>query len=288
MRGLKVSEINYVSDMSKEEISNVDFEIAFTASIAALVIGFPLPELETYVAIKMSAISLLFLTLVRRLALMSGSEYKGKVLRVTTYLMSYSTFVSILYLFYYLSFILSKATNRVNLETLFLVVTTTFVLSIVVVHELIFRDFLYKSSKLFRKNPALPSRFSSTTSMKYPGYQQTLNTTSARDMSKDRSNKQENSAEESEVRTQITLRGLRLVISLVVVVTSVLIIYLASVIFRSGFMISLFLFIVTYLVMGLVNMYYSMYGLVNLRGKNWLYSFLTKTITYLFAIYAFV
>ena len=78
----------------------IDTEIALTALLASAVASYPRPGLALYPLFKLIAVSLLVITLVRRLAMVNGLTSDHRLLHVTTHLLDIATDISVLYLSY--------------------------------------------------------------------------------------------------------------------------------------------------------------------------------------------
>ena len=77
-------------------LTEVDFEIALTALVASLVTTFPTGRISEYPIVKVFAVSLLVLTLVRRLAIINNISTDNLLLEFTTHLLDFFTYTSIL------------------------------------------------------------------------------------------------------------------------------------------------------------------------------------------------
>jgi len=87
--------------MSNEpNLNKADSEIALTALLSAAVMGYPIPDFTLYPAVKFVAVSLLLLTLVRRIGIMNGLTSHNTMIQTTTYLMDPATYISFFYLSY--------------------------------------------------------------------------------------------------------------------------------------------------------------------------------------------
>lgn len=86
--------------MKDGAINKADSEIALTALLSAAVMGYPMPNLSLYPALRLVAIGLLLLTLVRRIGIVNGLTDDDVVIRATTYLMDPATYIAFLYLSY--------------------------------------------------------------------------------------------------------------------------------------------------------------------------------------------
>lgn len=84
-------------------LTAVDSEIALVALLAAAVTGYSVPSLAAYPAVKLSALGLLALTLVRRTGVVAGVADDATAIRATTYLMDAATNVALLYLAFVLA-----------------------------------------------------------------------------------------------------------------------------------------------------------------------------------------
>lgn len=86
--------------MSMERITGIDSEIALTALFATLVASYPDTTFNLYPVFKAAAISLLLLTLMRRMLVMQDVSSQHALLRITTHIMDPVTYLSILYLIF--------------------------------------------------------------------------------------------------------------------------------------------------------------------------------------------
>jgi len=261
--------------MSNQSITRIDFEIAFTASLSALVIAFPLSELDSYILIKLLAISLLILTLIRRIVLMSDIESMDSILRKTNYLLEFSTCVSLLYLFYYYVFLLLGNVGTFFYIT-FSVVTFVAVILVLIIHENNLRDLLHLVARKFRqKHPVMPDKYVSKASQKHPGYQATLNDWGVFP------------SEIEEQNTNSSISRLRILVVFMIAVAFLPIIYLITFFSEMGLFTSVFFFIAVYGLKGIIKMYYWVYGLYELGDQSARYDFLNTIMTYAFAVYIF-
>jgi hypothetical protein len=86
-------------------------EIAFTASIATIVTAYPSPELPIYTTIKTLSIGLLILSLIRKIVVI---EENRKTAVYLTHMIDPLTYISLFYLHY----VLIKLTNRLLTDSL--------------------------------------------------------------------------------------------------------------------------------------------------------------------------
>lgn len=124
----------------KEDVTTVDFEITLAALLATALITFPV---ENHIRFgQVIAFSLLFLTLIRRMAITSPFAPEEKILSQTVPLISFASASAHIYLFVAL---LSWLTDRIPASSrvvLFSVVVLVIIILAVVVQEVVFRDYL--------------------------------------------------------------------------------------------------------------------------------------------------
>lgn len=87
--------------MSNEpNLNKADSEIALTALLSAAVMGYPIENFILYPVVKFVAVSLLLLTLARRVGIMNGLTNRNTLIQITTYIMDPATYISFFYLSY--------------------------------------------------------------------------------------------------------------------------------------------------------------------------------------------
>jgi hypothetical protein len=137
----------------KEQPDSVDFEIAFTALIATATLTSTSSETIHSLIITLCALSLLVLTLVRRMGIIGRFAEKESILNRTVRLIELLTIVCVLQIS---TTVLSAAGNwatGIIVVSLVLIVT---VLIVIVLQELIFRDYrIWWGSAFFTKGLAI-------------------------------------------------------------------------------------------------------------------------------------
>ena len=133
------------------QLGAIDSEIALTALFTITVAGYPLASLDIYPYVKLAAVGLLVLTLVRRVGSVNGLTDDDVVIRATTHLINPATYVSFLYLSYALTRWLA-VTIGLGSDTgvaWFSAVTTALVFAVFLSSELLFGAALREGERVF-------------------------------------------------------------------------------------------------------------------------------------------
>lgn len=269
-------------------LTEVDFEIALTAFIASTVTAFPASELQEYSVVKILAISLLILTLIRRLAIINNLQKTSFLLEGTTHLLNAFTYISILYLYLKFSIWLSASEHfPLTVSKTFLVVVPLFTLLILTAQVLILRDALAGSEELLLSTSdehrgtvfgGLLTAFAVYLGKKRQKIHGVTRQTKlgefyerdVSDMDPDEVSRWLKSS--LSAFTSLSLACLTLLAVAI----------LGSVLFRISWGIGLLLWTDVILVAGLVDLWYSLYGVISVNERNKALYFLTILFTYLF------
>jgi hypothetical protein len=136
--------------MGQEKIAYVDSEIALTAFLAAGVTAYPISRIRGYPLIQLIAISLLFLTLIRRMAVLQGIQAENSLLKVTTYILDPATYISILYLVIVLNNWIAPANKSGTVSPPVFAITAIVVIFLLFFGwELVFRAALREGERVF-------------------------------------------------------------------------------------------------------------------------------------------
>lgn len=134
-------------------VGRIDSEIALTALLAAGVTGFPTPSLSLYPYIKLVAIGLLALTLVKRMGVLNGLTREDTSLLVLTHVMDPATHIAA----FYLCYIAAKSGQRlvpfdaspITFPLAFSVAVIVLVFAILLAFELVFSGLLREGERIF-------------------------------------------------------------------------------------------------------------------------------------------
>lgn len=134
-------------------VEKVDFEIAFTAFLSSSVLTFQVPDVNIYPYLRVAALSLLFLTLVRRAAIAEENRNTGRFLSSSEYLLNFFTNISILYLFYAVSVNIPGHNSIIpnNIASIFIILTVFGGFTLLLFYEIILSTALKEGIKIFAK-----------------------------------------------------------------------------------------------------------------------------------------
>lgn len=134
-------------------VEKVDFEIAFTAFLSSSVLTFQVPDVAIYPYLRIAALSLLFLTLVRRAAIAEENKNTGKFLNSSEYLLNFFTNISILYLFYSISVGISGYNPVLSTNTAFIFIILTIFggFTLLLFYEIILSTAIKEGINIFAK-----------------------------------------------------------------------------------------------------------------------------------------
>ncbi|WP_420182065.1 hypothetical protein ACNO8S_13450 [Haloarcula sp. KBTZ06] len=122
----------------KQPTSSVDFEIAFAAFLATLVLTYPIPQYS--IIGEFTAFVLLFITLVRRIALASPFAPTAQILNRTRPIVEISSTSAVICFIVYISWSARSFTN-IAPRWIFSIITLFGLTILVLLQELVFRDY---------------------------------------------------------------------------------------------------------------------------------------------------
>jgi len=274
--------------MDGDYIGRVDSEIAFTALLSGIVSSYSVPANGFYPYVKFSAISLLFLTLARRMAIIQGIKTDSKILRITTYLMDLATYVSSLYILYIMAAGIASTTRITGSDTLLFGITTpVFVFSIFLAWETTYRSALKEGERIFGvAGQRHQGEFLGVVSAEISNFvrkRRCLDKSSTKQVSLTHFNDTDESLDEIDIERQF-----HFAFSVIVLLFSIalLILIYAALIWLTGFLfggwwVTRFLLLISTLsVSAFVRMWYSKYGIVQVEDRNGYVTVLCQCFTY--------
>jgi hypothetical protein len=128
---------------------NVDFEIAFASLLATLSAYLSVDAFAYEWVVEGAAISLLILTLLRRVGLMNRLENNHPVFFITTYVMTGISYVVAFYLIFWIAELI-EGLIPIAVLWIFIVSTPAIVLGLVIAHEIAVGGFMSEAEDAFR------------------------------------------------------------------------------------------------------------------------------------------
>jgi hypothetical protein len=130
----------------KDDESSADFEIAFAALVATAVLSFPNGN-QSFTFVKLAAITLVLLTLLRRMSVLSSYSLGRKITDSSTAILLLLTYLCFLYLLDIFATSISMYLPKVVTPVLIMGVSVVIVFFLfIVVQEFLFRDLLLYAS----------------------------------------------------------------------------------------------------------------------------------------------
>ncbi|AHG00741.1 hypothetical protein HALLA_05870 [Halostagnicola larsenii XH-48] len=264
-------------------LTKVDFEIALTALVATTVAAFPTGEVPEYSVIRVFAVGLLALTLIRRLAVMNALKKDGYVLEITTQLLDLFTYISVLYLLFNISLRIAESPlGFLSPQTLFLIITPVCALGLLLVQQVALNDALRGSEKLFAtKSEEHHGEFLGLVLMEVAVFvgkrRQLLHNESRQSRLVEYYPDFIMKDDDSPLQ-----KGIFYAISGTVLLSFILLLGAGSIILDIPLFGAVALLISTMLVIGLVDLWYSLYGVIGAGDRNGNLHFVITATTYLF------
>jgi len=122
----------------KQPTSNVDFEIAFAAFLATLVLTYPIPQYS--IIGEVTAFALLAITLVRRIALASPFAPTSQILNRTRPIIEIASTSAVICFIVYVSWS-ARSLTSIAPQWMFSILTLSGLTALIVLQELVFRDY---------------------------------------------------------------------------------------------------------------------------------------------------
>lgn len=273
--------------MNSEEISSVDSEIALTALLAAGVSAYPSPSLSIYPIIKLIAIIPLLLTLFRRMTVVSGESIDTPAIRLTTYVLLPSTCISIFYLIIY------GITNSRGWDphpAILAIITIVVIVAVALSWELLFNSMIREGESVIsemsdkHRGQILGSHLSTLSRYVSPDrvyHNEVYVQKTLRDYREARPF-EETSFEEQWIVVKAIL--ITLIGYIIPPSSYVVLIYLAASFSGATLISTLLLFIATLIVFGVMRLWFSSYGLIQVANESGYFIFLGQIVTYVFLI----
>jgi hypothetical protein len=127
----------------KNTLESADFEIAFTATLATIVLSSTPISQVSAVVLKIISISLIMITLVRRMAISSRFADSDKLLKYTMLPIEFLTIVILFYFFYspseFIASVLSLNQNPLVISALLIPET---IMILMILQELVFKNYM--------------------------------------------------------------------------------------------------------------------------------------------------
>jgi len=128
---------------------DVDFEISFFALLATVAIYISSSSIAHEQIVEVSAIGLLFLTLVRRISYMNGLSTRHPIFPLTTYVMSSISYFVSIYILYCATELLTSLITSVDTFNLFLIISITSPILILLLQEATIGGFMSETQRIF-------------------------------------------------------------------------------------------------------------------------------------------
>lgn len=270
-------------------LNEVDFEIALTALLATTVASFPVGTITEYHIVKVLAVGLLVLTLIRRLALINQIEQDSRLLEVTTQLLDLFTYISVMYLFYNFSVRFASIEQiPVAASTIFTLVAPSFAMGFLLVQEVVLKDALEGSVELFTaksdaRRGTVFGAFLSVLAVfvgnrRHRFHKDTRQTNLVEFVDQDASKRTDEQVAQMRVSVLNFLLG---AVLLPLLFLSVLV-ATGSWLLGISMVTALLLLFVLFTVAGLVDIWYSIYGVLGAGDRNGYLHAIVLTVTYFF------
>lgn len=274
--------------MEQEKISYVDSEIALTALLAAGVTAYPIPWVEVYRLVQLIAISLLFLTLIRRMAVVQGIPAENSLLKMTTFVLEPATYISILYLVLALSTRIAPTNGSDVVDPLFFAAYATGVIFLLFLGwELVFRVALREGERVFSAKAdehrrdilgILLSRLARYVKSERVYHEPITEQRKISDYL-DNTRKVEDLDHDEKVALAMNILGTTVGISLAILAYPVLAL-LHTVLFSTSLITAILLLLSVAVTAGFVRLWYSRYGVIRAEERSGYVVFLETVITY--------
>lgn len=135
--------------MNEEASKNVDFEIAFAALLATLSVYLSVEMFDYEWIVEGAAIGLLILTLIRRVGIMNKLANTHPVFSITTHIMSGISYVVAFYLLFWVAELVGGLIP-ISVYWIFILFTPFIVLSLVILQEIAVGGFMREAEDAFR------------------------------------------------------------------------------------------------------------------------------------------
>jgi len=136
--------------MRREHTGDVDFEITFSALLATLAIYLSIPSVSHEWIIEFAAISLLFLTLIRRIAYMNKLPQTHQFFTASSQIMSGISYIVCFYILFWISSKTPVITEIYSQISVFSIIVLPLVLGSVIIQEITIGGFMKESQNVFK------------------------------------------------------------------------------------------------------------------------------------------
>jgi len=270
-----------------DKVSQVDFEISLCALLSVLVLNYSIHS-GLYIYIEIFGLGILAVTLIRRMALINEVPSDSRFFLLSTYSLLFLMITLSMYVFFVISVYISGSiiVLGIGFKEIFWVFTPAVTLLIATTQQLTIGGFLEEGSNIFDKNyekqksPLIRSfsKKMSIFSADASGSHEHIQTRTSRYVNNE-IDVDDLSEEEFEQLLEVGYNVLGEVVGILAAVLLYLVlIFSASLYYQVTFLDAFFTFISMFIVYGLLNIWLSRYGLLNLNQVNGLKKFVFTTV----------